>query len=329
GGQTLTRTTGDGLHNDGPNAQKTWGSAQISIAPDATNEVGVSHTFTVTLLKDTGGGLVPAAGEHVDVTLTDSNGASHTAPTGSCTNAGPNTDAAGQCTITFTSNSAGQVTGHATSTLNINGQSVTVQTNGVAPNSGDAVKTFVDANIHINPPTATNPTGTNHVLTSNVMINAGLGAGFVPAPDGTLIHHTILSGPGSFVGSADCTTSGGTGSCTVTITSNVAGTTVVQATTNVVVGGQTLTRTTGDGLHNDGPNAQKTWGSAQISIAPDATNEVGVSHTFTVTLLKDTGGGLVPAAGEHVDVTLTDSNGASHTAPTGSCTNAGPNTDAN
>src|SRR5262249_3528358 len=163
---------GDGLHNDGPNAQKTWGSAQISIAPDATNEVGVSHTFTVTLLKDTGGGLVPAAGEHVDVTLTDSNGASHTAPTGPCTNAGPNTDSKGKRTIPSRWNAAVEVTGHASATLSIGGVIVTVKTNGVAPNSGDAVKTFVDATIQINPPTATNPTGTTHVLTSNVMINA-------------------------------------------------------------------------------------------------------------------------------------------------------------
>ena len=46
----------------------------------------------------------------------------------------------------------------------------------------------------------------------------------------------------------------------------------------------------------------------------------GQPHTFTVTLMKDTGDGTasLPAAGEHVDVTLTDSERRGcHTAPTG------------
>ena len=75
----------------------------------------------MTLLKDIGdgNGFVAAAGEHVDVTLTDSNGAAHTAATGTCTNAGANTDANGQCTITFTSPSTGKVTAHASASLSI------------------------------------------------------------------------------------------------------------------------------------------------------------------------------------------------------------------
>src|SRR5207249_4238880 len=76
-----------------------------------------------------------------------------------------------------------------------------------------------------------------------------------------------------------------------------------------------------DGTDSNSGPATKTWVNARILIAPNATNEVGQPHTFTVTLQKDTGTGVfVAAAGEHVDVTLTDSNGAAHTAPTGSCT---------
>ena len=129
-------------------------NAKITITPNATNEVGQPHTFTVTLQKDIGdgAGFVAAPGEHVDVTLTDASGAVHTAPTGTCTTAGANTDAAGQCTITFTSNTAGTVTGHATATVSVAGSApFTVATNGVAPNGADAVKTFVDANIQITP----------------------------------------------------------------------------------------------------------------------------------------------------------------------------------
>jgi hypothetical protein len=330
-GVSLTRTTGDGLAGDSPDAIKNWASARISITPSATNEVGVSHTFTVTLEKDTGGGFVPAAGEHVDVTLTDSNGAAHTAPTGSCTTAGANTDAAGQCTITFTSPTAGKVTGNATSTLNINGASITVTTNGTGGNSGPAVKTFVDANIQISPLTATNPVGTNHTIVGHVNVNDGSGAGFVNAPNGTTITFSLTNANGAtatFVGPSSCTTAGGTGSCTVVISSPTAGQTTIHATTTVTVGGVPLTRSTGDGHVGDTPDAVKNWVAARISITPNATNEVGQPHTFTVLLEKNTGGGFVPAAGEHVDVTLTDSNGAAHTAPTGSCTTAGANTNA-
>src|SRR5262249_38722916 len=152
-------------------AAKAWTvvRAQIAIAPSATNEVGVSHTFTVTLSKDTGTGtFVPAAGERVTVVLSDSSGAAHTTPSGSGTATGANTDANGQCTITFTSPTAGRVTGHAASTLTINGTSVTVATDGTNGNSGDAVKTFVDANVQVSPLSATNPVGTTHTLTGHV-----------------------------------------------------------------------------------------------------------------------------------------------------------------
>src|SRR5690349_15981896 len=170
--------------------------------------------FAVTVLKNLGdgAGFVAAAGEHVAFTLTDANGASHSAATGTCTGAGANTDANGQCTIIFSSPSAGTVTGHASVSLTI----------------------------------------------------------------GTV----------------------------------------------------TLSRATGDGAHGDTANAVKKFVDAKISISPDATNEVGQSHTFTVTVLKNLGdgAGFVAAAGEHVAFTLTDANGASHSAATGTCTGAGAKT---
>jgi hypothetical protein len=339
GGVSLTRVTGQ--PGNSPNAVKTWtpvGSvrAQIAIAPSATAEVGTSQSFTVTLSKDTGtGSFVPAAGEHVTVGLTDSNGAAHSAPTGTCTNAGANTDANGQCTITFTSPSAGKVTGHATATLTINGTPVTVATDGTSGNSTDAVKTFVDANVQVSPLSATNPVGTTHTLTGHVNVNDGSGGGFVKAPAGTVVNFSLTNSNGAaadFVGPRSCTTAGTSGSCTVVISSPTTGSTSIHATTSVAVGGVALARATADGHAGDGPDVTKTWTNvrAQVAIAPSATNQVGVAHTFTVTLTKDTGTGtLVPAAGEHVTVTLTDSNGAAHTAPTGTCTNVGANTDAN
>ena len=181
GGVALIRAT-DGLAGNSEPATKRWVDAKITIAPDATNRVGQSHTFMVTLWKDTGDGpgFVPAAGEHVTVTLTDSNGASHTAPTGTCTDAGANTDANGQCAITFTSNTTGKVTGHAASTLSVFGSApFTVQTDQLLLNSGDAVKTFVNAKISI-APTATNEVGHAHTFTVTLQKDPGTGT-FVAA----------------------------------------------------------------------------------------------------------------------------------------------------
>src|SRR5262249_5825497 len=227
-----------------------------------------------------------AAGQHVDVTLTDAGGAVHTAPTGTCTNAGANTDANGQCTITFTSNTAGTVTGHATSTLSVAGSApFTVQTDGVAPNSGNAVKTFVNANIQIAPATATNIVGANHVLT--ITINA-IGGTIAAGPHTATAN--IESGPGSFVVGPSCSYTGGgaTASCTVTITSTVTGTTVVSATSDIPVSGLTITRTTNTAANTaagGSGNANKNWANANIQISrANATNPVGTNHVLTSTV---------------------------------------------
>src|SRR5204862_6009991 len=105
------------------------------------------------------------------VTLTHSHGSVDPAPPGTSTYPYTTLFRCGQCTITFTSNTAGKVTGHAAATLTVNGVAFTIQTNGVAPNSGDAVKTFVDANIQITPATAANAVGSSHALTGRVDVN--------------------------------------------------------------------------------------------------------------------------------------------------------------
>jgi hypothetical protein len=168
----------------------------------------------------------------------------------------------------FTSATPGVVTAHVFATLSINGVPVSVQSNGAGGSSVDAVKRFVDANIQITPPTAQNPVNTTHTLTGHVNVNAGLGAGYVNAPDGTTINFSIVSGPGGFVGPSSCTTSGGTGSCTVVITSSTTGTTVVRATSTVGVGGVSLTRTTGDAKIGDSADASKEWVGAAEGCTP-------------------------------------------------------------
>jgi hypothetical protein len=119
----------------------------------------------------------------------------------------------------------------------------------------------VDANIQITPLTANNPVGANHVLTAHVNVNPG--TGFVNAPDGTSISFTIDSGPGSFTTPNPCTTTGGTGSCSITLVSNTPGTTVVSAHVTVSVGGLSLTRSTNGSGANSGP-ASKNWADDTI-----------------------------------------------------------------
>jgi hypothetical protein len=125
--------------------------ASITIGPAATNGIGEPHTFTVTLKKDLddGAGPIPAANEHVTAALTAAGGAvvSLNAASSTCDDAGANTNSSGQCTMVFTSNSAGTVTGHASATLSLNGTSVTVSTDASGDNSADSVKTFVDGTI--------------------------------------------------------------------------------------------------------------------------------------------------------------------------------------
>ncbi len=117
--------------------------------------------------------------------------------------------------------------------------------------------TVVDANIQLTPPTGTNPAGTDHVLTCHVNVNDSTGS--VSAPAGTACTGSIQNGPGSFVGSNQCTTVGTTGDCQLTITSSVTGTTTISASTDVVVGGLTLRRQTGDIHAGDSANATKDW----------------------------------------------------------------------
>jgi hypothetical protein len=306
-GVVMNVSTDGQAPNSGP-AVKTFvsESAAILIAPNGTNEVGQPHTFTVTVLKDSGSGLAPVgAGEPCNVTLTPTNGASPIP-------AGPfnlQTNANGQCQVTFTSPTGGTVTGNASSTVLVNGVPTTVSTDGQAPNSGSAVKTYVDANIQLTPSNSTNQVGNNHVLTCHINVNDGSG-GFTNAPAGTTCTGS-LTGPGVFIGSNQCTTVGTTGECQLAISSNATGQTTVHATTTLSVGGVTLTRATGDSHAGDSGDAQKQWVNARILIAPNATNEVGQPHTFTVTVEADTGAGFQPVAGVPCNVTLTPANGAS------------------
>jgi hypothetical protein len=182
----------------------------------------------------------------------------------------------------------------------------------------------VDANIQITPANATNPVGTTHTLTGHVNVNDGSGAGFVNAPDGTVINFTLSNAGGataSFVGPSSCTTPGagapGSGSCTVVISSPTAGTTTIHATTDVSVGGVSLHRETNNTAGNSG-DATKVWlnPDANIQITPPtAVNPVGTNHTLTghVNVAPDGTTFSNAPDGTVITFTLTNSGGATAT----------------
>ncbi len=272
GGVSLHRTTNGSAGNSGP-ATKHWVSAKISITPDGTNEINHKHIFTAHVDVDNGSGFANAP----DGTITGFSKASGpgTFDTPTCTTSG----GTGSCTDGLTSPTAGVTVVNASSTVTVNAIPISVTTNGTAGNSGPATKTWVDANIQVAPAEDTDPVGDNHILTAHVNVNTGTG-GYVSAPDGTSITLAIVSGPGSFTTTNPCTTSGGTGSCSVTLTSAVVGTTVVSATTDVVVGGVTLHRTT-DGLNSNSANATKNWQKIDSNIV---TTIHDAQHQATTTV---------------------------------------------
>jgi hypothetical protein len=155
---------------------------------------------------------------------------------------------------------------------------------GLTGDSASAVKTYVDADIHITPATAINPVGAPHVLTCHIEVNPG--TGFVNAPDTTTCTVNLLAGSVGTPTTQSCQTgppTPGSGSCTVTINSTTSGTSTVQATTTVIVGGQTLIRTTGDSNVNDGKNATKLWADDTVTtkVRDASNNDVTGSTTIT------------------------------------------------
>src|SRR6185436_8260329 len=170
----------DGVGENGSDAVKTFVDARIHITPDATNRVGFQHTFVAHVEKNLGdgNGWVDAAGVAVQITVANSLGAS-------ANPAGPFnalTNAQGLTFATFISSTPGKVTGHAVSSLNLGSQQdpIFIQTDGAGQNGSDAVKTFVDARIHITP-SATNRVGFPHTFTAHVEKNLGDGNGWVDA----------------------------------------------------------------------------------------------------------------------------------------------------
>jgi len=85
-----------------------------------------------------GGGFVPAAGEHVDVSIVNSAGATATINSGlsTCDDVGPNTNASGECTLVISSPTAGTTKAFADVVLSVGGVSLHRDSNSLTASVG-------------------------------------------------------------------------------------------------------------------------------------------------------------------------------------------------
>jgi len=248
----------------GPVAFNVCGAA-IRIAPDGVNDVGDPHTFYVEVSQVLVGRTAPAPdGTIVTVTLTDQNGGDSQVLSDTC--ASPGT-VGGVCSVTFVSDTAGLVVGHAAADVNISGQTFHVETDGEGRNSGDATKRYVDAFVTIGPPFDTNGVQETHTFTTRVYQDIGDGAGFVAAPDGTLVTVTLTPSDGAIVlplGNT-CDNPGTVGgACTTSFTSPTAGTVTGHASVTFSVEDVSITRET-DGTGLNSGNAVKVFVAGSLS----------------------------------------------------------------
>jgi hypothetical protein len=255
---------------------------KITITPNGVNAVGSQHTFTVKVTNLSGGVETGVAGIKPTVTITP-------APASKTDNCATGvTNAAGECTIVISSPTAGVFTAHATATFTIDGTQFTVATDGTAPNSGDAIKRFVDTNVSITP-NGVNKVGDTHTFTVST-------TGIPSGTTATLLSMTPHVSPATTLLNNNCTNSanwGGSGltrTCTFQISSSSAGTFVATADSSwkfddADAGANpatvTVNRTT-DSTHGSSGSVIKRFVDANVSITPNGVNKVGDTHTFTV-----------------------------------------------
>jgi hypothetical protein len=211
-------------------------------------------------------------------------------------------------------------TAHAALTIIIGGVEYTIETDGKGENTGDAIKTYVDASIALTPQTGTNEIDDEHEITATVTKDDGTGP--VPA-EGETVTFAMTSGTAEFVGGVNTCVTDALGQCSVSIIDDTAGLNSVDASVTVSVGILELERATNGDTGPDGSDdADKTYVDARIAIDPlTATNNINDPHTFTVHVEENAGSGWVDAAGETVDFSLIDNTaGAVFVGDVDSCT---------
>jgi uncharacterized repeat protein (TIGR01451 family) len=261
--------------------------ARISIAPNATNPVGMAHDFTVTVEIDDGDGWDPVVGVNVTPSLAGGS-------VGSIISSPPyTTDGSGEVTVSVNSSVAGVAYVHASASVPVDGGFIDVATDGYGAFVVDNEKTWVKAKIGISPPDETNWVEDDHVLTACVWVDDGSGYDWYDQPI-TINFYNV--GVGSLNVTSVLTS---TGCAQVTLTTTEPGHSTVTAQCAFSVDGVAFNIST-NGSGENGLPAQKTWVDARISIEESDTNPVNTAHNFTVTVEMNDGDGWDPAVGVNV-----------------------------
>ena len=178
--------------------RKTWVNAKISIAPTRRTR-SATRTRSPSRCRRTPAPAVRRRGRrarrrHAD--RLERRGPYSTPPRARATTRARTPTRHGQCTIVFTSPTAGKVTGHASATLSVNGSPpFTVATDG----TGRTRRRGEDVRRREHPDHAADgdePGRPTHTFTAHVNVNTGTG-GFANAPAGTVDHLHQGPGPGS------------------------------------------------------------------------------------------------------------------------------------
>lgn len=289
-------------------ATKTWIDVSVSTGETATNLAGESHTFTVDVTVDAPGEL--AEWELDSVAVETATGGVGQIDSQTCD--APD-DGAQSCTVTVSSNAPGDLQLLVTSvSFTYDGTSFSVDfddesTEGEADVQDlDATKTWraYEATLEAD---GLNLVRDEHTFTATVRYTED-GTTWTLA-DGADVVVGKVSGTGT-VTDGECTT-GATGTCTVTVNSDTAGTGTFEVTSITVVHPETgADETLGDGgttdvaFDND-DTAAKTWAAFRGLLSADSVNVTGDDHVFDVLVEYTTGGDWVPVP-DGSTVTFTD-----------------------
>jgi hypothetical protein len=142
GGVLLDRTTNGAAGNSDP-AVKKWVDAYITIGESETNNITEPHTFTIAVTQ-VPGSATPATTANITPSVTPTpDSISDTCGTV------PFAGMTATCTITINNNTPGVFTADASVALTIDGVTLNRSTDGTAPNSGSAIKTYVAGALEI------------------------------------------------------------------------------------------------------------------------------------------------------------------------------------
>jgi hypothetical protein len=283
--------------DEGPQASKLWVDWEAHISYPAENPAGEPHTFAISVQVYDGEGYVDVPdGTIVGLTLGASDLSLITVVEDTC--ADPGTED-GECTLTVVADQRVVLDVEVTSV-----DDTVIEDGGVDRNVSfefadpvSSSKEWIDYRIR-DDEDAVNLAGDPHTFTLTAQERRE-GEGWQPLEGVTL---DVRLEPGSVgeMDASDCTTGGtdAAGRCTVTVSSDVAGSaTVIADAINGVdlLDGSTASSTTSWDVDVREADQTKTWLEYDVTVSDDAVNNIGDDHDFTVTVTVDDGTGPVPA----------------------------------